>query len=184
MDQRADLTPADILDFWYSPAMRERWFDSTPEIDAEILARYEAIWDAASKGGLQGWESSPEGALALVLILDQFPLNMCRSRPGSFSTEAMSREVAMRAIEKGFDRDMSVDQRLFLYMPYMHSEDLADQDRAVELFEQGGLEVKWAIHHRDIVRRFGRFPHRNGILGRESTPEEVDWLASDEGFHG
>jgi len=120
-----------------------------------------------------------------VVLLDQMPLNMFRGQPESFSTEAQSREVAGRAIERGLDQSLPDNQKAFLYLPYMHSEALVDQDRSVELFERAGLRenLRWAKHHRGIVRRFGRFPHRNAILGRESTPDEIEWLASPDSFN-
>jgi uncharacterized protein (DUF924 family) len=135
---------------------------------------------------LSHWSDTAEGALALTIVLDQLPLNMYRDRPESFSTEAAARTVAGDAVARGLDRDLGADQRAFLYMPFMHSEDLADQERSVELFSQPGLEHnrKWARHHRDIIARFGRFPHRNAILGRANTPEEQDWLDSDDAYRG
>jgi uncharacterized protein (DUF924 family) len=119
-------------------------------------------------------------------LLDQLPLNMYRGQAHSFTTEASARAVAERAIARGWDRALTDEGRAFLYMPFMHSESLDDQDRAVALYEAAGLmhKAQWACHHRDIVRHFGRFPHRNAILGRESTPEERDWLVSDEAFRG
>jgi uncharacterized protein (DUF924 family) len=179
------MTPGEIIDFWFSAASRERWFNSMPGYDREVRARYEALWEQARDGRLAEWEQTPEGALALVLLLDQMPLNMFRGQRASFSTEAQSREVAGRAIARGFDRLMPDSHKVFLYLPYMHSETPADQDRSVELFERAGLadNLRWAEHHRGIIRRFGRFPHRNAILGRASTPDELAWLASPDGFN-
>lgn len=119
-----------------------------------------------------------------MILLDQMPLNMFRDQPVSFSTEALSRAVAERALTRGFDRVVAVDHRAFFYLPYMHSESLADQERSVELFTQPGLEenLQWARHHREIVQRFGRFPHRNAILGRQSSPEETRWLDLPDAF--
>ncbi len=178
------MTPAEIVDFWFSETARAHWFMSTPEFDREIGARFETTWAQARDGQLADWEQTAEGALALVLLLDQFPLNMFRDRPEGFSTEAASRAVAGRAIVRGLDASLADAGKAFLYLPYMHSESLADQDRSVELFELAGLadNLKWARHHREIVRRFGRFPHRNAILGRASTPEETEWLVSPQGF--
>jgi uncharacterized protein (DUF924 family) len=178
------MTPAEIIDFWFSETARAYWFRSTPEFDREVGSRFATTWSQARVGQLADWEQTAEGALALVLLLDQFPLNMFRDRPEGFSTEAASRAVAGRAIVRGLDASLPDTGKAFLYLPYMHSESLADQDRAVELFEQARLEdnLKWARHHREIVRRFGRFPHRNAILGRASTPEETAWLDSPEGF--
>lgn len=147
---------------------------------------YLATREAERAGTLAIWESTPEGELALVIVLDQFPLNMFRGEPLSFSTEAAAREVAGRAIARRFDDTLPGEQRALLYLPYMHSENLDDQQRSVALFERAGLteNPRYARHHRDIVARFGRFPHRNVILDRPSTPEEMAYLASKEAFHG
>lgn len=175
-----------LLTFWFSSSVRDHWFQSTPDLDAQIKARFEALWIDAAEGRLQHWAQTPRGALALVILLDQLPLNMYRGEARSFSTEARAREVGARAIDSGFDEPLSDEQRAFLYMPFMHSENLADQDRAVALYEAAGLRdsLKWVRHHRDLIRRFGRFPHRNRILGRPSTTDELDYLASKEAFHG
>lgn len=180
------ITSDEIVTFWFSGRIKPLWFDSTPEFDQELREKYLATYQVALKGELSDWETSPQGALALVICLDQFPLNMFRGKPESFAGEAQSRQVAARAIEQGFDQELEGAQKAFLYLPFMHSEDIKDQDRVVELFSRAGLEnnLHWAKHHREIVRRFGRFPHRNAILGRDSTPEELAYLASDEAFHG
>jgi uncharacterized protein (DUF924 family) len=180
------LSPEDLLQFWFHPKRQPFWFNSTPEFDREIGRRFGTLWQSGRDGELAHWETTPEGALALVILLDQFPLNMFRGRPEGFSTEAASREVAERAIERGFDRALDDQGKAFLYMPFMHSETLADQDRSLALLAAAGLDsnLKWAHHHRDIVGRFGRFPHRNAILGRQNTPEEKEWLASPEAFRG
>lgn len=176
----------DILDFWFAEATRKKWFNSTTEFDQQIREKYQALWQAARDGELVDWQDSAAGALALVILLDQFPLNMFRDKPESFSTEAMSREVAAQAIEAGLDQHMDDQQKAFLYLPFMHSEDLQDQNRSVALFEQAGLmdNLKWAKHHRDIVQRFGRFPHRNSILGRNSSQDELAYLNSENSFKG
>jgi uncharacterized protein (DUF924 family) len=180
------VSSQDILDFWFTEPALSHWFSATPELDVEIGRRFASTWQVACAGGLADWEMTPDGALALVILLDQLPLNMYRGQAGSFATEAQARAVAERAIARGWDRALTAEGRAFLYMPFMHSESLADQDRAVSLFEAAGLmhNAKWARHHREIVRRFGRFPHRNAIQGRESTPAERDWLLSEEAFKG
>lgn len=179
-------TSDDVLAFWFSEPVKPLWFDSTPEFDKELQDKYLGTYQAALNGELSEWEKSPQGALALVICLDQFALNMFRGKVEGFAGEEPSRQVAARAIERGFDKSLDEVQKGFLYMPYMHSEDLTDQDRVVELFTLAGMEnnLKWANHHRDIVKRFGRFPHRNAILGRQSTPEEIAYLQSDEAFSG
>lgn len=180
------LSSQDILDFWYAADMRAQWFASTPQLDAAIRARFEPIWEAALHGELDAWRSSPVGCLALAIILDQFPLNMFRGSAKSFSSERQAIAVVKQAIAQGYDRHIDPAQLAFLYMPLMHSEDLADQDLSVELFAAAGLDnnLRFAQHHREIVRRFGRFPHRNAILGRASTPDERDYLSSKEAFKG
>jgi uncharacterized protein (DUF924 family) len=180
------ISAAALISFWFSDPVRARWFNSTPEFDAMLRAKYLDLWESARAGALSDWESTPDGALALVIVLDQFPLNMFRGDPRSFATEAASRAVAGRAIARGFDQALTPEQQSFLYMPYMHSEDLSDQDRSVALFEAAGLlrNLEFARHHREIVKRFARFPHRNAVLGRSSTPEEQAWLASPDAFKG
>jgi len=177
---------SDPVRFWFSEEVRARWFLSTPEFDASIRRQFGGVWEAARRGELDHWAEIPEGALALVIVLDQFPLNMFRGEAKSFSTEGQARAIAERVIQAGWDRQMDDAARAFLYLPFMHSESLTDQDRSVELYRAAGLvdSLRWAEHHRGIIRRFGRFPHRNEALGRESTPEEILWLASEEAFRG
>ena len=178
--------PQEILDFWFSDEVRKLWFNSTPEFDALLRERFEALWTRASCGELDDWLQSAAGCLALVLVLDQFPLNMFRGQAQSFASEAQSREVARVAIDKGFDQDLDPRARAFLYMPFMHSEVLADQQLALQLFAQPGLEgnLRFARHHHGIVEKFGRFPHRNKALGRESSEPEIEYLNSKEAFTG
>lgn len=180
------ITPGDILEFWYTEPMASRWFSSTQELDAEIRARYESLWRLAAEGRLDDWKHSPEGCLALVIVLDQLPLNMFRGEARSFSTEQQAVGVCKLAVARGYNREIASGRLGFLYMPLMHSENLLDQDLSVKLFEQAGLEgsLRFARHHRDLIRKFGRFPHRNAILGRESSREELDYLGSKEAFLG
>ncbi len=177
---------AEVQAFWFAGEVKPLWFASTPEFDEALRERFLATYRAAATGQSEDWERTPLGALALVIVLDQFPLHLFRGQPESFATEAAARVVADRAIARGFKREMSLEQRLFLYLPFMHGEALADHERSVRLFKQAGLEesLRFARHHRDLIRRFGRFPHRNAILGRESTPEEIVYLASPEAFLG
>jgi|GEM_PF-206620 len=182
----AETLPADVLEFWLSGTTRKYWFNATEAFDREIRERFLETWRAAERGELSHWESSPEGAVALTIVLDQFPLNLFRGRPEAFSTEARAREVAGRAIDRGLDRELDGAHKGFLYLPFMHSEDLDEQNRCVALYQRAGLtdSLKWARHHREIVRRFGRFPHRNVILGRRNTDEEEAYLNSSKGFRG
>lgn len=176
----------EILDFWFSEYMSEHWFNSTSEIDREIKDRFEALWTLACAGELDDWQDSATGSLALIILLDQMPLNMFRGQTKSFSTEARAISVAKQAIQRAFDNQLGNEQLVFMYMPFMHSENMQDQNRAVELFSAAGLQenVKFAKHHRSIVERFGRFPHRNEILGRQSSQQELEYLQSDEAFKG
>ena len=184
MEKLAD--PVEILDFWFSDEVRSRWFDSTPEFDRRLRDAYQDLWRRAQRGDLDHWRQSADGCLALAILLDQFPLNMFRNQAAGYATEAQAREVARAALERGFDRELPVERRAFLYMPFMHSEDPDDQALSVELFAQPGLENshRFARHHRDIVERFGRFPHRNAALGRDSTPAEIEYLDSKQAFKG
>lgn len=180
------MTPEirDLLDYWFSPRMRPRWFASTAALDEEIRERYEGLWQRAAAGELDDWPSSPEGALALAIVCDQLPLNMYRGEANAFATERRAIAVSKQAIAHGHDRQLDDDGRLFLYLPLMHSENLEDQNRSVELFGAAGMDTRYPEHHRDIIRRFGRFPHRNAILGRTSSQAERDYLASPEAFTG
>lgn len=180
------VRPQEILEFWFCKDVQPLWFRSTPEFDAKLRERFLAVWQAAARGELKSWRDTPEGALALVIVLDQFPLNMFRGQAEGFSTEAQAREVAAEAIDQGWDRELDDAGKAFLYLPSMHSEALADQDRSVQLYRDAGLvdSLRWAEHHREIIRRFGRFPHRNAALGRESSGEELEWLASQGAFRG
>lgn len=179
-------TPRAILDYWYSEAVRSHWFNATPELDGEIRMRFEAVWEQAVAGALAHWRDTAEGALALAIVLDQFPLNMFRGTARSFSSEQAAVALAHEAVARGLDGKLPPQMRVFLYMPLMHSESLTDQDASVRLFEAAGLteNLAFARHHREIIRRFGRFPHRNAPLRRVSTADESDYLASDEAFRG
>jgi uncharacterized protein (DUF924 family) len=178
--------PAEVLDFWFSDRVSKLWFQSTPEFDQELKERFEPLLESAMRGELGDWAESPEGALALVIVLDQFPLNMYRGDAKSFSTGDQALAVAKAAIARGFDRGLSGSRLSFLYLPFMHSESLADQEKSVELYERAGLEdnLWFARHHRELIRRFGRFPHRNAALGRDSTAAEKEYLASKVAFLG
>jgi uncharacterized protein (DUF924 family) len=174
--------PAEILTFWRE-AGRDRWYEKDEEFDAEVRRRYLDLWGAAAAGELSSWEASDEGALALVIVLDQFPRNMFRGEARAFASDAAAREVAGRAIARGADARIEPLLQEFLYLPFMHSEHLADQLRCVELFRSSEDNLKYAEQHADIIRRFGRFPHRNRVLGRATTPEEQAFLDAG-GFSG
>ncbi|MCP5420113.1 MAG: DUF924 domain-containing protein [Gammaproteobacteria bacterium] len=175
-----------VLEFWFAETTQPFWFQATPAFDQALRDRFLSTYQAAANGALTDWQQTPRGALALVIMLDQFPLNMFRGQVESFATESAAREVADLALARGFDRNMTSQEKMFMYLPFMHSETLIDQDWSVRLFEELGLEksTNFALHHRALIARFGRFPHRNSILGRPSTSEEIAYLASTEAFHG
>jgi uncharacterized protein (DUF924 family) len=178
------IEPNDVLAFWRA-AGPDKWFNKNDAFDAEIRDKFLAAYEAAAAGKLAEWEQSAEGALALVIVLDQFPRNMFRGSARTYAADPLARAVADRAIARGFDRHFARPERLFFYLPFTHSEDLADQERCVALHREAG-EVDWmkyAEEHADIIRRFGRFPHRNAVLGRATTPDEQAFLDAG-GFAG
>jgi uncharacterized protein (DUF924 family) len=178
-------TPADIAAFWRE-AGRDRWYTRDDAFDAEIRSRFLATLQKAAAGELSSWEASDDGALALTIVLDQFPRNLFRNDARTYSSDPLAREVARRAIDRGVDARIDPLLREFLYLPFMHSEHLADQQRCVALFRQCGGHpdnLKYAEDHADIIRRFGRFPHRNRVMGRETTAEEQAFLDAG-GFSG
>jgi uncharacterized protein (DUF924 family) len=184
MTDAREVTPDDILAFWRE-AGSERWYNKDAAFDAQVQRRFLGLWQQAAAGELSSWETSDDGALALVIILDQFPRNMFRDDARAFSTDAQALEVASRAIACGADARIEPELLEFLYMPFMHSEQLSHQQRCVELFRNTGNtdNIGYAQDHAEIVRRFGRFPHRNRILGRTTTPEEQAFLDGG-GFSG
>jgi uncharacterized protein (DUF924 family) len=180
----AQPSAADVLAFWLA-AGPDRWFDDDAAFDTAIRERFAPTYDDAAAGRLGAWEASPEGALALVIVLDQFPRNMFRGGARCYAADALARAAARRAIAQAFDRQVALPERQFFYLPFEHSEELADQEQAVALMRETGDAdlVKWAQLHADIIRRFGRFPHRNAALGRTTTAEEQAFL-DDGGFAG
>lgn len=180
--------PDDVLECWLRHGP-EAWFSADAALDAEIAGKYADLHFAASRSQLTDWEETPEGTLALLLLLDQFPRNLFRGSGHSYATDGLARSVARRALEKGFDKEVEPLLRPFFYLPFEHSEDMEDQKLSVSLFEKyrdetGEAEIlKWAVLHLEIIARFGRFPHRNQALGRDTTPEEQAYLDAD-GFKG
>ena len=179
-----------LLDAWFGPPddpgrerQREIWFKSTAEFDDALRRDFLADYEAAAAGTVRSWEHLPEGALALVLLLDQIPRNIFRGTPRAYATDAAARAAADRALEPGFDRLVPPVWRLFFYMPFHHSEDIADQRRSVALFDalprnpdrRASLR-RYGRPYVEVIERFGRFPHRNAILGRESTPDEIAFI--------
>lgn len=180
------ISAEDVLQFWYSEPVCKHWFNSTVEIDTLIRNQYESLWHQAVAGELDAWKERADGCLALILLCDQFPLNMFRGKVQSFSTEAKAIELTLYGIEQGYDQQLLRSRLSFFYMPLMHSESLEHQNLSVQKFEQAGLKdnIRFALHHRNIIQQFGRFPHRNVILGRDSTPAELDYLNSAHAFKG
>jgi uncharacterized protein (DUF924 family) len=175
------MSPDEIIAFWKEVG-EKRWFAVDPALDEEIRARFGAVWEDARDGKLAAWEGTAEGALALLTLLDQFPRNMFRGSGKAFSTDNLAREVAERAVARGYDLQTEPLLRAFFYLPFMHAENEADQDRCVALIGErlgeDSLNYPFALGHRDVIRKFGRFPSRNAALGRATTPEEKTFLQS------
>ena len=170
----AAMTAQDVLGFWFG-ANPKAWFEKNPAFDDEVRARFLPLYERAASGGLKAWLENAESCLALVILLDQFPRNMFRGSARAFAADALAREAARTLVERGWDRSMSPERRTFAYLPFEHSEALEDQELSVRLFE-GNPNAEWARKHWEIIRRFGRFPHRNAVLGRESTAAEIEFL--------
>jgi uncharacterized protein (DUF924 family) len=173
----------EVFDFWREagPAL---WFATDAAFDARFRERFLADHEAAARGDLEHWMATPEGALALVVLLDQFPRNAFRGTARMYDTDALARRAASHAFAAGYDQRLPPELRKFFVLPFAHSEDLADQERSVALARRTGPDdLAHAEHHRDIVQRFGRFPHRNRILGRKTTPAEQQYLDSG-GYQG
>ena len=181
----------EILSFWfaelrddqaYYQERRQLWFTHNSQFDQEIRDRFTRDYQAAAERQLMGWKEMPWAGLALVILLDQFPRNMFRDDPRAFATDSLAREVATSLMQRGDDQLLLPVERMFVYLPFMHSEDLTHQQQSIVLFQQLAQQrdyldsVAYAIRHKEIIERFGRFPHRNAILGRLSTPEEVEFL--------
>ena len=186
------MSPSEVLDFWFEGdafVRRKQWFEGTPAFDTACARFTAAIRDARS-GALDHWTLTPSGTLALIILLDQLSRNVFRGAPEAFAADPHAREIARAMIAAGHDTAMAPCERMFAYLPFEHAESLADQDLAVGLFESlrdtlGSDTVDYAYRHRDVIRRFGRFPHRNAALGRVNTPEEEDYLAQPgAGFQG
>lgn len=168
----------DVLRFWFDELGRKAWFAKSDAIDEAIRERFLILYEVLTTWPVEDALATPARALATVLVLDQFPRNLFRDSAEAFASDPIAREVADAAIARGLDKDLDTDQRLFLYLPFEHSEDARDQARAVELISALGDDeyTRYAIAHKEIIDRFGRFPHRNDVLGRAPTPEEAAFL--------
>ena len=175
-----------ILGFWFDEETKPRWYKSTDMFDDTCRERFGALVNKAAKGDLAAWENCADGALALCLLLDQIPRNIFRGTAEAFATDPAAVNAATRAIDKGYDQHLDRERRKFLYLPFMHSEQLTDQERCIALCTALGDEdtLHFAHDHADIIRRFGRFPHRNSILGRTSTHEEKAFLEGGAKSYG
>lgn len=170
---------SEVLSFWFDEVGQGRWFAKDGALDAEITERFSLLHAELAGRPAEAALSSPETALACVIVLDQFSRNLYRGEPRAFTTDPLALDIARASVERGLDRALDLFGRLFLYLPFEHSESLDDQDRAVALISDLGDETytRYAEAHRDVIRSFGRFPHRNDILGRRSTPQEHEYLA-------
>jgi uncharacterized protein (DUF924 family) len=178
------MTPSEILDFWFEDdrcAHRAMWFEKCVDFDARC-ARFTAAIRAARSGALDHWALTPDGGLALIVLLDQLSRNVFRGTAEAFAADAHALRIARAMIDAGFDARMSACERMFVYLPFEHAETIEDQNESVRLFEllstdRGPDTLDYALRHREVIERFGRFPHRNAALGRSTTPEEADYLA-------
>ncbi|MFL6652401.1 MAG: DUF924 family protein [Sulfurifustaceae bacterium] len=179
------MNPDEVLRFWFEDIVPDQWWRADSAFDATIRARFEPVPGAAGRGALAGWRATAEGRLAEILVLDQFSRNLYRGAPAAFAHDVVALVLAQEAVACGADRRLPPAKRAFLYLPYMHSESLLVHADAMRLFDQPGLEsnLEYEIKHREILERFGRYPHRNAILGRPSTPAEIEFLrTSDSSF--
>lgn len=189
MSQPNDIPPNNILNFWFgNPTEPEYgkqqkfWFNKQPEFDNELRTRFQQDYEQAATGHLENWKDHPESCLALILLLDQLPRNMFRGTPQAFATDNQAVATAETAVKNGYDQQLLAVQRWFIYLPFEHSENIQHQQKAVNLFQQLSNDtesqstIEYAIKHLEVIQRFGRFPHRNEILGRISTTEEKEFL--------
>lgn len=190
------MTWSDVYEFWFGAPgsdthgeVRDFWFGGGPEVDTEIIKRFSQTYEDAISGRLESWAVEPRGAVSLIIVLDQFPRNMFRGDARSFASDGLALANAKKLIDGPAHASLITVEKVFAYLPFEHSENIVDQNRSVTLFrsidahEDKEEWIDFAIQHRDIVQRFGRFPHRNPFMGRQSTPEEEAWLEeSDQRF--
>lgn len=172
--------PEDVLSFWFAEGMAERWFEPDPAFDDSVRKQLLGLHEHAAKGVYDVWMQTPRGCVALCILLDQVPRNVFRGTARAFATDAKALAVTRHALDHGFDSELSQRECVFLYLPLEHSEDLTDQEASCALTAMLDEDREWhdyAVRHRDIIARFGRFPHRNAVLGRATTPEEAAFLS-------
>ncbi len=175
----------EILDFWITEVGPKRWFRSSKALDQEIKDRFSDLWDRGRAGALDGWAETPHGACALIILLDQFPRNMFRGTERAFASDNKALEVAEHAVAQHFDVEMPQAVRQLFYLPFMHAERLDCQEKCIDLIRERSdnpENLSHAEQHRDVIRQFGRFPHRNQVLGRENTEAEKAYLETSSGF--
>lgn len=177
-------TPRDVLDFWFVEHGPEHWFSGAADFDARLAARFASIHPRIAAGEAFAWRATPDGRLAEIIALDQFSRQLHRGSPRAFAQDGMALVLAQEAVAGGHDHKLDPERRRFLYMPYMHSESLLIHEEAMRLFTALGDEgtLRYEVLHRECLRRFGRYPRRNAVLGRPSTPEELDYIARGEGM--
>lgn len=179
-------TKYEVLGFWFEETQPQQWFQQNPDLDAAITERFGVTYDMGKDGLCNDWAVDADGALALVILLDQFPRHMFRGTERSFESDERALLIAKQALHKGFDQVLEPVKRGFLYLPFQHSEVLADQKKSVDLFgamaEQNPAGDMYAKRHLVPIEKFGRFPHRNELMGRESTEEEIEFLKTNKGF--
>jgi uncharacterized protein (DUF924 family) len=168
------MDASDVLSFWFGQD-RKRWFEKSDAFDAEIRLRFLSLYELGVDQQLEQWKSAPRDCLALVILFDQFPRNMFRGTARAFASDPLARDAARVILKNGWDKNYTDEERIFAYLPFEHSESIQDQEQSMRLF-QGNENLEWARRHWEIIRRFGRFPHRNAALGRVSTPEEIEFL--------
>jgi uncharacterized protein (DUF924 family) len=175
-------TKQEVLKFWFEETQPQQWFQKDESFDREITERFSVTYDMAKKDLCADWTKDADGSLALCLVLDQFPRNMFRDSPKAFETDKKALLISKEALHRGYDMLLPTVKRKFLYMPFMHSENIDEQNRCVSLFgqmqEEEPLSYDYAMRHKEVIEEYGRFPHRNVIIGRESTKEEIEYLKS------
>lgn len=168
----------DVIEFWFNELTPKQWFAKSDELDQSITKRFSGTLEAAAKGELWNWRETEKGRLAEIIVLDQFSRNIYRDTPKAFAQDSIALVLAQEAVAQGADESLEPHEKAFLYMPYMHSESKVIHEQAIKLFDQPGLEnnYQFEVRHKEIIDRFGRYPHRNAVLGRESTSEEETFL--------
>ena len=170
-----------VLEFWFSTLRPSDWFKKSDEMDARVKEEFEVTYRQVIAGEASHWRDTPEGRLAEIIVLDQFARNMFRGTPASFAADPLALALAQEAVRNGDDQKLEMAQRVFLYMPYMHSESAIVHEKAMKLFDETPNR-KYEVKHKAIIDRFGRYPHRNDVLGRNSTPEGIEWMKENKGF--